>query len=274
MIEARLPPIGLGTWNLRGNECTRVVEMARDLGYRHIDTAAAYENHGAIGRAIPKGRRGEFFLTSKIGIGRVTQELTLEQVDESRVRASVERACDEALKELGTDYLDLYLIHWPNRSHPIVPIFEALTSLVEKGKIRFPGVANFVSHHLSDLYEAGLSVPYNQIEMHPYLAQTDLRAFCKAKGTELIAYRPFGKGVLLETEPLFAQIGKTRGMSPGQVVLAWIRAKGVSVVPKGSTKNHLKENLEAEKCFLTTEELFQIDQLDRGRRFCNLVVRF
>ena len=126
-----LPLIGLGTYNLLGAACTRVVREALDLGYRHIDTAHVYENHRAIGKGIKGFDRSELFLTTKIH---------LDQVHPKKVSTSVEKACDRALKELGIEYIDLYLIHWPDPDKPLVDILKAMEGLKQLGKVRHIGV--------------------------------------------------------------------------------------------------------------------------------------
>ena len=125
-MEMQLPLIGLGTWELRGAECTKVVKLALELGYRHFDTAHAYENHKAIRSGIKGFDRSALFLTSKIALD--------EQVKSSKIEQSVQKACAQALKELGTDYLDLYMIHWPDRHFPLDAVFEAMQGLVDEGK--------------------------------------------------------------------------------------------------------------------------------------------
>src|SRR5689334_11008095 len=141
-MKTKIPLIGLGTWELKGRECSKIVEKAIDLGYRHIDTAHVYENHRAIAKAIKGFDRSHLFLTSKIA---------LDQVNFKNIEGSVEKACDRALKELGVDYLDLYLIHWADHTLALDKIFEGMQSLVKKSKILQAGVSNFTIHHLEDL---------------------------------------------------------------------------------------------------------------------------
>ena len=142
-----LPDIGLGTWELKGEECTKIVEMALDLGYRHIDTAHLYGNHEAIKKAMKGFDRRELYLTSKLSVD--------EEIDSAKPKASVQKACERALKELGTDYLDLYLIHWPDEKFPLEEIFLRLEGLVKEGKIRHAGVSNYNTHHLERSPQSG-----------------------------------------------------------------------------------------------------------------------
>lgn len=246
-----IPQIGLGTYLLQGETCIEVVREALDLGYRHIDTAFAYENHVAIGKAIKGFPREKLFITSKI------------LVDE--MPHGVERQVELALKELGVDYIDLMLIHWPDRSYPLAAI---LSELQKNSKLRFTGVSNFTERHLQDMYDAGLKPAFNQVEFHPYLYQKDLLAFAKAHGTQLIAFRPFGKGKLLPQEPLFAEIGQKYGKTGAQIILRWILQKGLPIVPKASNLQHLKENIDIFDFSLTPEEVMRIDHLNKNQRFC------
>ena len=254
----KMPFMGLGTWNLRGHECTSVVKMALDIGYRHIDTAAVYENHTAIAKGINQFPREQLFLTSK---------LLAENVDPEHVEKGVEKEVSRALKELDVDYLDLYLIHWPDRSKPLPQIFQAMAREVETKRIRYIGVSNFTVHHMEDLIDAGCTMSANQVEFHPYLTQKPLYDFCKGEDIQLISYRPLGKGALVE-EPLFHQIGQKHRKSPAQVVLRWIVQKGVPVIPKASSEAHLKENFNIFDFSLSDKEMQEIEALNQNRRFC------
>jgi 2,5-diketo-D-gluconate reductase B len=256
----KLPRIGLGTWELRGAECTKVVRLALKLGYHHIDTAHSYQNHEAIHQAIKGLDRTQFYITSKIAIE--------EQVDPANPEYSVEKSCEQALKELGVDFLDLYLIHAPNRTFPLDKIFMAMEKLVTDGKIRKAGVSNYTIHHLEDLRKEGF-VPFaNQVEFHPYLNQKELLDYCRRHHIELISYRPFGKGKIFAEEPLFEQIGNKHGKSGAQVILRWLIQKDIPVIPKASSEKHLRENLDVFDFVLTKEEMSKLDHLHRNKRFC------
>lgn len=255
-----LPRIGLGTWDLRGPQCTKIVRLALELGYQHIDTASMYENHQAIHEAIKDFNRTKIYLTSKISIK--------EQVDPLAPKLSVQKACEQTLKELGTDFLDLYLIHAPDRTFPLENIFKALERLVHEGKIRKAGVSNYTIHHLEDLREAGCTPFVNQIEFHPYLYQKQLLDYCHLHHIEVVAFRPFGKGKLLAEEPLFDRIGAKYQKSGAQIILRWLLQKNIVVIPKASSEKHLKENLEIFDFSLTDEELFTLDHLNCNKRYC------
>lgn len=255
-----LPRLGLGTWELRGEECTRIVRMALELGYKHIDTAHVYQNHSAIQKALKGFDRKKIYLTSKIAIE--------EQVDPQAVESSVQKACDQALKELGVEFIDLYLIHAPDRSFPLDRIFQAMETLADRGKIRKAGVSNYTIHHLRDLRKAGFTPYANQVEFHPYLVQNDLLDYCRTHQIELISFRSFGKGKLLAAEPLFDQIGARYRKSGAQVILRWLIQKHIAVIPKASSEKHLKENAEIFDFKLTKEEMSQLDHLHQNKRFC------
>lgn len=255
-----LPLVGLGTWELKGEECQKVVQWALELGYRHIDTAFYYDNHKAIQKAIKGFDRSKLFITSK---------LALEQVNTDAVQESVRKACQSALKELGTDYLDLYLIHWPNSKYPLVEIYRAMDELVKEGAVLRTGISNYTINHMEDLVSAGFTPFANQVEFHPYLYQKELFEYCLAQHIRLISYRSLGKGKLLSEEPLFDSIGKKYQKTGAQVIFRWLVQKGIAVIPKASSKKHLQENLEIFDFSLTDAESSQIDRLSQNKRYCD-----
>lgn len=254
----KLPLIGLGTWNLRGKECTEVVKKALEIGYRHIDTAHAYENHKAIAIAIRDFKRSKLFITSKIAI---------EQVNPKKIESSVEKACDLALKELGLEYVDLYLLHWPDREYPLSEIVHSMQKLKKSGKVKQFGVSNFTIHHLEDLFRDGCKPKFNQVEFHPYLYQKELLNFCRSHGVELISYRSLGKGKLLK-EPLFKRIGERHEKTGAQVILRWLVQQKIPVIPKASSVKHLEDNFDILNFKLTKEEMVSIGKLHKNLRFC------
>lgn len=255
-----LPQIGLGTWDLRGDACMRAVLLALDIGYRHIDTAHVYNNHQVIGKAIKGFDRNQLYITSKIALQ--------EQVDPLHPLESVQKACELALKELETDYLDLYLIHAPNRSFPLETIFGAMETLVHQKKVLKVGVSNYTLHHLEDLEKAGFTPFANQVEFHPYLNQQKLLEYCQKQHIEIIGFRPFGKGKLLTEEPLFDRIGVKYNKSGAQVILRWLIQKKIAVIPKASSEKHLRENIAIFDFTLTEEEMNQLDNLSQNKRYC------
>ncbi len=257
MTNKKIPLIGLGTWELKGKACTQVVQDALEIGYRHIDTAHVYENHKDIRSAIEGWDRSSLFLVSK---------LSMDQVDKDHVEKSVEKAIDLALHELGTDYLDLYLIHWPDRAYPHTQIFQTILKAVEKGKIHRAGVSNFTIRHLQDLLHDGCKIDANQVEFHPYLYQKALWDFCKSHSIELVSYRSLGKGKLIH-EPIFKEIGEKYGKTSAQVILRWLVQKQIPVIPKASSKKHLQENFEIFDFYLSDQEMSKLDSLNQNKRF-------
>lgn len=252
--ENVIPPIGLGTWKLYGQECTDVVRTALELGYRHIDTADVYHNHLNIAEAIHGWPREEIFLATKI----YTEDLTPD-----RVRNCISRF----LKELHVDYLDLLLIHWPNPHVDLVKTIETMGEAKEKGFIRYIGLSNFVRSHLKDLTAHHFPILTNQFEMHPYLQRKELVKTCKELGIEVTAYRPFAKGAF-EHDPVLQSIGEKHQKTPSQIVLRWLIQQNISTIPKASSLKHLKENLDIFNFSLDTDDLAKIATLDRGQRYC------
>lgn len=255
-----LPLIGLGTWDLRGDECVKAVRSALNLGYRHIDTAHVYENHEAIAEALEGFERSNLFITSKLALQ--------EQIDIFELELSIRKACERALRELEMDYLDLYLIHAPDRSFPLEIIFQTMEKLVIQGKVRKVGVSNYTIHHLEDLEREGHLPFANQVEFHPYLNQQALFDYCCKHQIRLISFRSFGKGKLLKEEPLFNRIGAKYGKTGAQVILRWLIQKEIAVIPKASSENHLRENLDIFDFFLSSEDMRELDQLHQNKRYC------
>lgn len=252
--------IGCGTWDLRGDDCIKVVRSALNLGYRHIDTAHVYQNHEAIAEALRGFDRSKIFITSKLALK--------EQIDIHHVELSVQKACEQALRELKTDYLDLYLIHAPDRHFPLEIIFSMMKKLSEQGKVRKVGVSNYTVHHLEDLSAAGHFPFANQVEFHPYLNQQQLLEYCHNHQIKLIAHRPFGKGKLLKENPIFNLIGSKYDKTGAQVILRWLIQKNIFVIPKASGEIHLKENLEIFDFSLNSDDMSELDRLHQGKRYC------
>ena len=246
-----IPPIGLGTLRLNGEACISTIRKAVELGYRHIDTAPVYHNHHDIREGIAPFERDNLFITSKY----------------LPEQGCVETACNQALKELGLDYLDLYLIHWPDRTLPMEEILRSMERLKAIGKIREFGVSNYTIHHLQDMLDKGIRIPYNQVEFHPYLYQQELWKFCQQNQIQLISYRPLGKGELL-TNPIFEKIAHKHQKTSAQVVLRWILQKNIPVVVKTSSENRLKENFDLCDFYLTNEDMQLLDDLNCDKRFC------
>lgn len=254
MMNNIIPVIGLGTWKLVGEECETVVQQALELGYRHIDTADAYQNHEAVGRAMRPWPRKDIFLTSKLWLN----ELEPRRVDESVPRF---------LKELKVEYLDLLLIHWPNPKVNLVETLKAMLALKEKGLTRHIGVSNFVRQHLEMLVPYKFPILTNQIELHPYFQRNLLAKTCKNLGIHITAYRPLAKGAFEQDQKL-QKIGLKYQKTPSQIVLKWLIQQGMSAIPKAATYQHLKDNIEIFDFTLSDEDMKEIDNIDTNKRFC------
>ncbi len=243
-----MPVLGLGTWRLVGAACERLVSKALELGYRHIDTAELYGNEAEIGRAIRSAERGSLFLTSKVSSANLRTN-------------DVIRACVQSLDRLGTDYLDLYLVHWPNDEIPIGETMDGMQYLVEEGMIRSIGVSNFdVSRLQAALEAAEAPVCNDQVEYHPYRPRRELPQFCQEHGVTLTAYCPLGKGRVVR-DPILTQIGQKYGKSAAQVSLRWLLQKGAIVIPKAGSVEHLQENREMDGWELTPEDMRRVDEI-------------
>lgn len=246
-----IPRIGLGTWELEGTECEDAVRIALDMGYRHIDTAESYGNEECIGRALASCDRDEIFVTSKVWRDNLRPD-------------DLKKACRASLERLGTDYLDLYLVHWPNSDVPIDETVGALEDLLDRERIRSWGVSNFTVAHLEEALQHGRP-SVNQVEMHPRLRQADLDRRCREHGVVVTAYSPLARGEAVD-EPVLHEIGRAHGKTAGQVALRWSLQHGHVVIPSSSTREHLRENADILDFELGQDEMARIDGLDRGER--------
>jgi diketogulonate reductase-like aldo/keto reductase len=243
-----MPVLGLGTWRLVGMACERMVSKALELGYRHIDTAELYGNEAEIGRAIRSVERASLFITSKVSSANLRMN-------------DVIQACTGSLERLGTDYLDLYLVHWPNDEVPIEETMDGMQYLVEEGRIRSIGVSNFDEGRLQAAMDAAeVPVCNDQVEYHPYRPRRELPQFCREHGVTLTAYCPLGKGRVLR-DPTLARIGRKYEKSAAQVSLRWLLQKGAIVIPKAGSIEHLQENMDMDGWELTPEDMREIDEI-------------
>ncbi len=267
-----LPEIGLGTYKMQGQAGANSVAAGIRAGYRLIDTAYNYENEGAVGAGVraatgaagapdmapPAGaiRRDEVIVTSKLPGRYQRHEDTVASVEESLFR-------------LGLDRIDLHLIHWPNPQQGLyVEAFESLLELRERGLIRHVGVCNFLPDHLEAVHAATGEYPVvNQIELHPHFPQVEAVAVHREMGIVTQAWSPLLRGAVLE-EPVIAEIADAHSATAGQVVLAWHRGRGVLAIPKASSADRQRENLESLDITLSDAEIEAITALGRpdGRR--------
>jgi 2,5-diketo-D-gluconate reductase B len=242
-----MPVLGLGTWQLVGSTCTRVVREALGLGYRHFDTAELYGNEGEIGAALANVERGSLFLTSKVSSAHLHTK-------------DVVRACRRSLERLGTDYLDLYLVHWPNDEIPLEETMDGMLYLVEEGMVRSVGVSNFDVRRVQEAMSiSDVPVCNDQVEYHPYRHRRELPQFCREHGIALTAYCPLAKGRVVR-DPLLARIGRRYGKSAAQVSIRWLLQKGAVVIPKASSVEHLRANTEMDGWELSAQDMQEIDE--------------
>lgn len=253
----KMPQVCFGVFKLNGNEAVQAVTEALQCGYRGIDTASYYGNEEAVGEAIKQSGipREELFITSKVWNDEQGYNETL-------------NAFDRSLERLGTDYLDLYLIHWP------VPelyqeTWQALEKLYHEGKVCAIGVSNFEKHHLETLLKNSSVTPVmNQIEFHPELIQEDLRAYCEAKNIQVAAWSPLKRGKVLSNRAI-KEISKSVGKSPAQVVLRWCLNHDVVVNVKSSKPERIKENADLFDFNLTSEQMKKIDACNEDSRLAH-----
>ena len=254
--DREMPLLGLGTYKLRGEDLTRSVREAIDLGYRHFDTATLYENEEELGQALASAMkagdvtRDELFITSKVW-------------HDYHGKGKVDQAFSESLDKLQLDYLDLYLIHWPwPQGGLYVETFEEIARLQGMGQIASIGVANFYEETLQELIaKTGIVPVLNQVELHPGFTQPELRAFHDSQGIVTEAWSPLARGVILNN-PEVVSVAEKHEITPGQVVLAYLMEKGISVIPKSSRRERLEENFAAAAVELDQEDIAVIDSLD------------
>ena len=284
-----MPLIGLGTWKSDPGEVYAAVREAIRIGYRHIDCAALYGNEAEVGNALRDAirdaevTREQLWITSKLWCN-------------AHGRKNVRPALEKSLQDLGLEYLDLYMIHWPIALQPTsvlpgsaadfvlpseAPIHETwagLEAAVEAGLTRHIGISNFSAKKIRELLpHCKIKPEVNQVELHPLLQQNELLAYCASEGIHVTAYSPLGSSdrpafvkapdapVLLEN-PVIRSIAEAHDSTPAQVLIAWHVQRGVSTIPKSVTPARLRENLAAAELRLTSPELERIKGLDRGYR--------
>jgi diketogulonate reductase-like aldo/keto reductase len=245
-----MPRIGLGTWPMKGEACTRAVSRALELGYRHLDTAEIYRNERAVGRAIRESgvARDGVFVTTKVWSNHLRD-------------AELIRACESSLERLGTDWIDLYLIHSASRTVPIAESIGAMNALQDRGWVRHIGVSNFsVSQMKAAQAASEFPILTNQVEYHPYEQPRHVLDYCQSHDISLTAYSPLGQGRVLRDAGLHA-MAKRQGKTPAQVALRWlIQQPGVLAIPKAASEAHQRENLEIFDFELTNQEMGRITQ--------------
>jgi diketogulonate reductase-like aldo/keto reductase len=258
---AEIPALGLGTWTLKGAECTNLVAEALKRGYRHVDTAAAYDNEGAVGAGLRASgvARGDIFLTTKVWHTDLAPR-------------DFKRSAEASLKRLGVDHVDLLLIHWPNPKVPLAATIGAMNEARAAGLTRHIGVSNFPTGLLAEairLSEAPLVA--DQVEYHPYLDQSKVHAACRSAGMAMVSYCPLHRGGGLLSEKPVLDAAKAHGRTPGQIVLRWhVQQEGVVAIPRTTKAERLKENIDVFDFALSADEMKAISKLARdGGRICD-----
>jgi len=251
---AKIPAIGLGTWELRGRTCARLVEQAARLGYRHIDTAQAYDNEREVGEGLRASgvRRDEMFVTTKIWTTHFAPN-------------DLERSTKESLAKLHLSEVDLLLLHWPNPRVPLAETLGALARVKQLGMARHIGVSNFT---VALIEQAIAACPEplvcDQVEYHPYLDQAKVKEGCARHGMAVVAYSPIAKGRIKSDETL-ARIGQTHGKSAAQVCLRWLVQQNVSAIPRTSRIERLSENIDIFDFALSDDEMVLISQMGSSK---------
>ena len=252
-----IPQLGFGVFQVPPAETEAAVTRALEVGYRHIDTAAAYRNEAGVARAI-----------AAVGLDRSEVFITTKLFNDDHGREQAQRAFAASLERLETDYVDLYLIHWPVPSEDrYVETWQALEEVHREGRARSIGVSNFNLEHLERLGHETETLPaVNQVELHPYLAQRELRAYQREHGIATEAWSPIGQGGDVLDDPAIGAIAESHDRSPAQAIIRWHLQSGNIVIPKSVTPDRIAENFRAFDFELSDAEMAQIDGLDRGER--------
>ena len=257
LVEANgavIPAIGLGTWELRGRACARLVEQALRLGYRHIDTAQIYENEREVGDGLRASgvKRDDVFVTTKVWTTHFAPH-------------DLERSTKESLSRLHLTAVDLLLLHWPNPRVPLAETLGALAHVKQLGLARHIGLSNFT---VALIEEAVAACPEplvcDQVEFHPYLDQTKVREACARNGMALVAYSPVAKGRIKGDQAL-AAIGQAHGKTAAQVCLRWLVQQNVSAIPRTSRVERLSENINIFDFELSSDEMAQISRMGSAK---------
>ena len=251
-----IPQLGFGVFQIEPEKTVDAVRTALDVGYRHIDTAEMYVNEKQVGEGVNGSDipREQVFITSKLNNGFHAYDDAL-------------KATDQTLADLGVDAVDLFLIHWPlPEVGDFVETWKALEKIYADGKARAIGVSNFQKHHLERLFAETEIVPaVNQIEVHPYLTQDDLRAFNADHGIATEAWSPIAQGDVLD-DPVLKKIAEEKGKSTAQVTLRWHIQRGDIIFPKSVTRSRVEENFDIFDFELSGDDVAAIDGLNKNKR--------
>lgn len=261
LIHNEMPVLGMGTFRLEDDIAYNSVKMALELGYRHIDTAQIYGNEAQVGQAFVDSQveRHELFITTKVWNANLNTNSFIKSVRES-------------LEKLKTDYVDLLLIHWPSpeKNEPMKEYLEQLIEAKNQGLAKNIGVSNFT---IDLLEEALKTIPAselftNQVEVHPYLTNEKLRAYCDSKNIHVTGYMPFAVGKVL-SDDVIIEIAKSKDVTPAEIVIAWSLSLGLSTIPSSTKRSNLLSNLKGENLQLSSEEISKISNLNINDRQAN-----
>jgi 2,5-diketo-D-gluconate reductase B len=252
-----IPRLGFGTFRMPGGDCQPAVESALELGYRHIDTAEMYQNEEAVGAAIAAS-----------GVARKDLHLTTKVWHESLSQEGIKRAFDNSLTKLGTDYIDLYMVHWPSVNMNLPVVLATMQDLLEKGLTRAIGVCNFNMTLLKTaIEEVQAPIACLQVEYHPFLGQSRMLDYARSKHIPLVAYAPLAQG-RAATNPVLEHIGSKHGATAAQVAIAWLLDQdSVIAIPKAKRRESQVSNLGALNVQLDDEDRAAINALPKDQRF-------
>ncbi|MBS3761130.1 aldo/keto reductase [Halodesulfurarchaeum sp.] len=252
----KIPNFGIGTWeNTDPDACAKAVKTALEMGYRHVDTAQIYGNEEHVGRGIESAAvdREDIFLATKVWIDSLNPD-------------AVRRTTKTSLDKLGVDSVDLLYVHWPADTYDPETTLSAFETLQQEGLTSHIGVSNFEPRHLETARRMLGEGPFaNQIEMHPLLPQKELQKSVAGTRTEIVAYSPLARGNVF-TVPEISSIAEKHTVSEAQVSLAWLAEKGVTRIPKATTKDHIADNWASRELKLDPEDIDHIDGIDRTER--------
>jgi len=251
---ARIPALGFGTFRMKGDVCSQAVENALKIGYRHLDTAEIYENEKAVGEGIQSG-----------GVDRKNLFITIKAWMDDLSTDGVRKSLEQSLRDINIDYADLWLIHWPNPKFAVEETLAAMMKEVDQGKVRHLGVSNFPVALFQRAAKAA-PVVCNQVEYHPYLAQSKIIDVVRKHDALVMAYAPLGIGKCHADETM-AAIGAKYEKTAAQVTLRWFMQQShVGAIPKASGFDHAKENFEIFDFELSSDDMVAIHALARGER--------
>ncbi|MFB6101539.1 MAG: aldo/keto reductase [Haloplanus sp.] len=246
-----LPQLGLGTWNIQGETVKEAVRTALDDGYTHIDTAEGYHNEAELGEVLAAYDRDDFFLTSKV----LPSNLAYDSLIES---------CEASLDRLGVDYLDLYLVHWPNPAVSLRESLNAMATLHDRGLVRNVGVSNFSAYQLSCAQHiADVPIAVNQIEFHPWFQRPELVDYCHETGVTVEAAAPLARTEIFD-DAVVQELAEAYDKSAPQIVLKWAIERGITVLPKSSAPEHVRQNAALFDWEMDEADLARLDDRDRN----------